>query len=57
MKKKNHNSKGNLKNVYHYKKAENTDLREAYDKCHPMSDCKVDDAYKDRMDKMFALLD
>jgi len=57
MKKKNNNSKENLKNVYHSKKAENTDLREIYDKYHPMSDWKVDDAYKEKMEKMLALLD
>jgi len=57
MKKKNNNSKGNVKNVYHSKKAENTDPREAYDKYHPMSSRRVDDAYKERLEKMLALLD
>jgi len=57
MKKKNNNSKGNVKNVYHSKKAENIELQEIHDKYHPMSDRKVDDAYKERLDKMFALLD
>jgi len=57
VKKKNHNSKGNPKSVYHSKKAENIELQEIYDKYHPMSDCKVDDAYKERLEKMLALLD
>jgi len=57
MKKKNYNSKGNLKNVYHSKKAESIELREIYDKYHPMSDWKVDDTYKERLEKMLALLD
>jgi len=57
MKKKNYNSEGNDKNVCHSKKAESIDLREIYDKYHPMSDRKVDDAYKERLEKMFALLD
>jgi len=57
MKKKNHNSKGNLINVYHSKKIEDISLKEIYDKYHPMSDWKVDDAYKERLDKMLAFLD
>jgi len=57
MKKKNYNSKGNLKNTYHSKKAESIELQETYDKYHLMSDWKVDDAYKERLEKMLALLD
>jgi len=57
MKKKNNNSKGNAKNVYYSKPKESNSLREIYDKYHPMSDWKVDDAYKERLDKMLALFD
>jgi len=57
MNKKNHNSKGNAKNMYHSKKAENIELQEIYNKYHPMSDRKVDDAYKERLEKMLALFD
>jgi len=43
--------------MYHSKKAENIELQEIYNKYHPMSDRKVDDAYKERLEKMLALFD